>query len=157
MFWTKITLVVIIVFILLLLFIYWLFHTSSDYVAPNPEEESLKHLKWFLGMDFSDDYTIIAFKPESGPDRAWKLSIILSDDAMEKVKAFLNETNLGDDVTFSDDKKIKYTYSWIKSEPFYIKGYTSAHLEGDDYYTFFMANLKIDFDNKVLEYSETGI
>jgi hypothetical protein len=27
----------------------------------------------------------------------------------------------------------------------------------DDYYTFFMANLKIDFENKVLEYSETSI
>ena len=120
------------------------------------EDEMLKHIKWFLGLNFQGDYTVIKFEQQL-MDRIKVISLNLSDESFKEITTFLESINLTEDTTYSEDKTVKYIDGWHKDEDAnnFMKFHEAFSTEHEDW-PFFVATLTVDCDNKTLTYEQGG-
>lgn len=141
--------------ILIIALIFLVFIITIRSIQPNNPAISVNQLKSFLGFNLTDDYTIIEhFSRNNHPDKPMNVCISLPTEAFEKVTKYLADTDLIENVTYSEDKQIKYTVRWTKKEHSFYKTHTISYTNPD--YQFFFASLDIDCINRTLTYNEYG-
>lgn len=144
---------IVVLFVLgcgLFLFVFW--KGMSEFMAPSKPEECIKHIKWFLGYEFGDEYIILNFESKNQhPDRPLTVSLQLSEKSFQDVLSFLSNQNFSEEIT--ENNNVKYVTKWIKQENMYQKEYSSFHY--DNLVPFFVASLTVNLNTKIFDYYET--
>jgi len=154
-----VVIIVVVLLALLLFFLYVLKHTMSDFMKPTSEIDSINHIKRFLGYNFEDNYETIEHSSQNNhPDRPLKVILKLNDVTIDKIQRFTTLIEPYSNETISDDKKTKYVEEVKKSLLYFEKNHKAIHINSESSeYVFFIAKLKIDYNEKILLYHETGI
>ena len=149
------------------------------------EDGAVKHLKWFLGLNFKGNYTVIDFYQQRH-DSQMQISLKLSDDAFKEIVTYLETVNLDTETTYNKDKTVRYEDGWTKGKNvrffertkkrlkikiendnvmdeqktenvnFYVKSHKAFHEFEDGGLIFFSAELIILYDIKTIILNEHG-
>lgn len=133
-------------------------HLQNIIREENNPNDSVTKLKFFLGMNFGEDYKLIEYgNKKYHPDSPMNISISLSESSFKKVVEHLAIQNFELKTTYSNDKKIKYSEYWNLRGNVYSKSYSASDFNGSDInYPFFNVRLSVDIKTKIIRYSEFG-
>lgn len=150
--------IIAIVLFLFLLFVGFIYFLSKG-MKPNTIAESVNQMSLFLGMELGNDYQVIEHNSQNNHgDRPMNIKIILSDVEFQKVKLFLTDLSMGLVKTHKINNEAIHTESWHKDETHYYKSASNCYINDSEVnYPFFIAELSVDLDTRVISYKEYGL
>lgn len=131
----------------------------TEFAKPNDIHASVKKIKDFLGYDFGDSYEVMEHVSRNNhPDRPLKVRVLLSEESIVLLKEHLSNVDLEAIVKYSEDKKNKYVTSFRRTDMGFVKKYEALHVDSAEAENvFFVSSLSVDFVQRILIYSETGL
>ena len=155
----KIFIAIIIIAVFFFLLFVGMIYFLSKGMRPNTIEESVREMSFFLGMELGNDYEVIEHSSQNNHgDRPLKIKIILSEVDFQRVKLFLTEISIGLVKTCNINKDSLHSESWRKDETHYYKSASNYFInESEDSHPFFIAELSIDLDSRIISYKEYGL